>query len=174
MFLLFRAALVTNGSSQARGQIRATAASLHHSHSNMGSESHLWPTPLLTATPYPQSTERGQGLNPHPHGYQLDLFPLRHNGNSKNASFFLYPSPRLLSFCFPHYIFIYISFPDTKQAVALREHDLYPRWKLWLKFHWWSVYPETLCVGRLMEILGTQPDFYFFFRWKIQIFLDCR
>ena len=32
--LLFRAAPATCGSSQARGQIRAVAASLHHSHSN--------------------------------------------------------------------------------------------------------------------------------------------
>ena len=39
--LLFRAALVTYGSFQARGQIRATTASLHHNHSNAGSEPHL-------------------------------------------------------------------------------------------------------------------------------------
>ena len=32
-------------SSQARGQIGAAAASLHHSHSNTGSEPHLQPTP---------------------------------------------------------------------------------------------------------------------------------
>ena len=41
------------GNSQARGQIGAPAASLHHSHSNMGSELHLRPTPQLTATPDP-------------------------------------------------------------------------------------------------------------------------
>ena len=34
--------------SQARGQIRAIAAGLHHSHSNAGSEPHLLPTPQLT------------------------------------------------------------------------------------------------------------------------------
>ena len=33
------------GGSQARGRIRATAAGLHHSHSNTGSEPHLQPTP---------------------------------------------------------------------------------------------------------------------------------
>ena len=27
-------------------------------------------------------TEQGQGSNPHPHGYQSDLFPLRHSRNS--------------------------------------------------------------------------------------------
>ena len=39
------------GGSQARGQIRAVAAGLHHS--NAGSELRLQPTPQLTATPYP-------------------------------------------------------------------------------------------------------------------------
>ena len=43
-FLLFRAAPVAYGGSQARGQIRAAAAGLHHSHSNMGSEPRLQPT----------------------------------------------------------------------------------------------------------------------------------
>ena len=37
-WVFFRAASVAYGSSQTRGQIRATAASLHHSHSNSGSE----------------------------------------------------------------------------------------------------------------------------------------
>ena len=36
--MLFRAEPVTYGSSQARGPVRAAAASLHHSHNNMGSE----------------------------------------------------------------------------------------------------------------------------------------
>ena len=46
LFLLpFRAAPAAYGSSQARNQIRAVAASLHHSHSNMESEPCLWPTP---------------------------------------------------------------------------------------------------------------------------------
>ena len=46
----FRATPVAYGGSQARGRIRATAASLHHSHSNVGSEPHLQPTPQLSAT----------------------------------------------------------------------------------------------------------------------------
>ena len=37
------------GSSQARGQIGAAAASLHLSHSNVGSESHLQPTRQFAA-----------------------------------------------------------------------------------------------------------------------------
>ena len=37
------------GDSQARGQIQAIAASLWHSHSNMGSKPRLRPIPQLTA-----------------------------------------------------------------------------------------------------------------------------
>ena len=40
-FFLFRAAPAAYGSSQARGGIRAAAASLYHSHSNSGSKLHL-------------------------------------------------------------------------------------------------------------------------------------
>ena len=43
-FGLFRATLAAYASSQARGQIGATAASLCHSHSNMESEPRLRPT----------------------------------------------------------------------------------------------------------------------------------
>ena len=41
LFLLYRAAPAAYGGSQARGQIGAIAASLHHSHSNARSEPHL-------------------------------------------------------------------------------------------------------------------------------------
>ena len=50
LFSLFRAIPATYGSSWARGQIRATAASLHHSHSNMGSVPCLQPIQQLMAT----------------------------------------------------------------------------------------------------------------------------
>ena len=53
LVLLFRVPPMASGSSQAEGQIRATAAGLHRSHSNTGFELHLWPTPQLTATPDP-------------------------------------------------------------------------------------------------------------------------
>ena len=49
-FSFFRAAPEAYGSSQARGCIRAVAAGLCHSHSNMGSKTYLQPTPQLTAT----------------------------------------------------------------------------------------------------------------------------
>ena len=68
VFCLFRAIPKAHGGSQARGQIGAVAAGLHHSHSNARSEPHLQPTPQLTATPEPLPTEQGQGLNPGPHG----------------------------------------------------------------------------------------------------------
>ena len=48
-FLFSSAAPMACGGSQARGRIRATASSLHHSHSNAGSEPCLWSTPQLKA-----------------------------------------------------------------------------------------------------------------------------
>ena len=44
-FCLFRATPAAYGDSQARGQIGAVAAGLHHSHSNAGSDPPLHPTP---------------------------------------------------------------------------------------------------------------------------------
>ena len=41
---------MAHGESQVRGPIRDVAAGLHHSHSNTGSEPHLWPAPQLKAT----------------------------------------------------------------------------------------------------------------------------
>ena len=53
-FLLFRGAPVEYVSSQARNQIRATAADLHHSHNNVGSKlCCLQPTTQLMAMPDP-------------------------------------------------------------------------------------------------------------------------
>ena len=66
-FLPFRAAPAAYGSSQARGQIRTTAAILHHSNSKAGYELCLQPTPQLTATMDRQPTKQGQGSNPYPH-----------------------------------------------------------------------------------------------------------
>ena len=52
-FAFSRATPLAYGGSQARGLIGAVAAGLCHSHSNMGSEPRLRPTPQLTATPHP-------------------------------------------------------------------------------------------------------------------------
>ena len=52
-FVFFRVALAAYGGSQARGQIRAVAAGLYHSHSNTESQPHLRPTPQLTAVKDP-------------------------------------------------------------------------------------------------------------------------
>ena len=52
VFLLFLwATSAAYGGSQARGLIGAVAAGLRQSHSNVGSEPHLQPTPQLMATP---------------------------------------------------------------------------------------------------------------------------
>ena len=49
LFCLFRASPTAYGGFQARGQIRATATSLHHSYSNARFKPHLQPTPQLMA-----------------------------------------------------------------------------------------------------------------------------
>ena len=67
LFWSFWATPTACGRSQARGQIRAAAAGLCHNHSNAGSKPCLRPTPQLAAMLGPSSTERGQGLNLHPH-----------------------------------------------------------------------------------------------------------
>ena len=69
LFLLFRAALVAYGGSQARGWIKAAAASLHHSHSIFRAIAMSDLSQVLN--PLSQS----QGLNFHPHGCQSDSFP---------------------------------------------------------------------------------------------------
>ena len=81
-FWLFRATPPAYGSSQARGQVGAAAASLHHRHSKARSQPPLQATPQLTATPDPEPTERGQGSNLHPHGYEWGWLPLSQDGNS--------------------------------------------------------------------------------------------
>ena len=63
-------------------EIGAIAASLCYSHSNLGSQLCLPLTPQLIVTSDPPPMEQGQRLNPHPHGCQLDSFPLGHSGNS--------------------------------------------------------------------------------------------
>ena len=49
-FCLFRVHTVAYGSFQARGLIRAAAADLHHSHSNVGAKLRLQPALQLVAT----------------------------------------------------------------------------------------------------------------------------
>ena len=81
-FGLFRVALVAYGRFPCWGRIGAVATDIHQSHNIVGSEPCLQPTPQLMATQDPWPTERGQGLNLHPHGCYSDLFPLSHNGNT--------------------------------------------------------------------------------------------
>ena len=58
-FCLFRAAYAAYGGSQARGLIGTVTAGLRQSHSSIGSEPHLRPTPQLMARLDPSPTERG-------------------------------------------------------------------------------------------------------------------
>ena len=51
IILLLKAVPMAYGSSQAQGWITAAPAGLHHSHSNMGSEPHLWPISQIMETP---------------------------------------------------------------------------------------------------------------------------
>ena len=53
LFAVSWAALTVYGGSQARSPIGVVATGPHHSHSNIGSEPSLQPTPQLTATPDP-------------------------------------------------------------------------------------------------------------------------
>ena len=66
--LLFRAAPAAYGGSLSRDLVRATPASLRHSHSGVGSEPCLWPAPQLMAAPDPWPTERGRESNLQPLG----------------------------------------------------------------------------------------------------------
>ena len=66
-FFLSRAAPEAYGSSQARGPIGLYTTATAMARSEPG----VQPTPQLMAALDPQPTERDQGSNPHPHGYQL-------------------------------------------------------------------------------------------------------
>ena len=59
-FFFFFQGPTAHGSSQARGWIRAAAAGLRNSYSNVGSEQSPRPTPQLIATPNPWPTARGR------------------------------------------------------------------------------------------------------------------
>ena len=64
LFCLFRVTPAAYGSSQARVQIRATAAGLCHSHSNVRSEPPLQPTLQLTGMPDPLTHWASPGIKP--------------------------------------------------------------------------------------------------------------
>ena len=80
-FVDFRAAPAAYGSSQARGPIRAAAASLRHSHSNVTSLIHR-------ARP---------GVELASSGLQSGSFLLSHDRNSQGGGLFQFPKPQSLS-----------------------------------------------------------------------------
>ena len=98
-FLLFRVTLVAYGSFQARGQIRAAAAGLCHSHSNAGFKPHLWFKMLqLVATPdlnlLREARDRTCILMDTSQVHNL----LSHNGNSKKKKVYLERVDKNISF----------------------------------------------------------------------------
>ena len=96
---LFRAKGATYRSSQARGGIGAVTASLHHSHSNVGSKLHLLPSSQPTAMSDPQPIEPGQGWNLRSHVYQSYSLPLSHNAIPIPILFMI-----LISFYYPLFL----------------------------------------------------------------------
>ena len=78
----FMAKLAAQVSSQARGPIRATAAGLHHSHSNAGSEPHIQPTPKLVVTWTLNSLSKARDRTCILMDASEVLSLLSHNGNS--------------------------------------------------------------------------------------------
>ena len=80
---------VAYGGSQARGQIGALAASLHHSHSNSGSEPSLWPTPQLRATLDPNPLIKARDRTCVLMDTSQFCQPLSHNRNSWLKLFFI-------------------------------------------------------------------------------------
>ena len=92
-FLLFMAAPMAYRGSQAKGRIRAEAASLRHSHNHARSEQHLWPPPQLTVDSG-SLTHSAKPRNKPASSWMSDSFPLSHDGTSK-------PLPLKLSLEFP-------------------------------------------------------------------------
>ena len=73
---------MAHGSSWAGGQTGAAALGLHHSHGNVGYQSHLQPIPQLVAVLEFNPLSEAKWLNPHPHGYGQGSFLLSRNRNS--------------------------------------------------------------------------------------------
>ena len=72
-----------------QGSNQSYSASLHHRHSNAGSEPPLQTTSQLWQCQILNPLRRARESNPHPHGYQLGLFLLSHNGNSLTTDFLM-------------------------------------------------------------------------------------
>ena len=125
-FFLFRATPAAYGGSHARGQIAATTAGLHQSHTHARSELHPWPTPQLMATPVrPLSEATGTCNLVVPSRIGL---PLHCNRNSPD--FFL---PDLLSHkpgTFPWVLLAPVT-PQLSKLHGTRNPISHCLWKLW-------------------------------------------
>ena len=82
-FFLFRASPTAYESSQARGQMGATAAGLRRSQRNLGSELHLQPTPQLMGTLDAQPTSEARDRTCVLMDTSQVCSPLSHKGNSQ-------------------------------------------------------------------------------------------
>ena len=118
------------GSSRAGGRIKAVAAGLHNSHSNTGSEQHLWPTLQVVAMLDPLNEAEDQNCIPTTQCWVCNL--LSHNRNSFFFFFFFFlkthlkkkSEPGCILFLFTSvafqkflkyiYIYIYIPIPVYK------------------------------------------------------------
>ena len=87
-FFLFMAAPTAYGSSQARGWIGAVVASLHNSHSNAGSKTHLQPVLKHAATLNPLTHSARPGIEPASSWILRVLNLLSHNENSERSDSF--------------------------------------------------------------------------------------
>ena len=88
-FLLFRATPAAYGSCQARGQIGATAASLHHA---TATRDLSWSVTYSTAQAtwiFNPFSGQGQGSNPDPQGYQSDCFRSATTGTPESSLLFI-------------------------------------------------------------------------------------
>ena len=105
--MLFRATPAAYGNSQPRGQIRAAAVSLHHSHSNSGSQTSLQPTPQLTAMLDPHPSELLELINEFSKvaGYKINI---------QKLAAFLYTNNEVLRKEYKNTILFKISSPKIK------------------------------------------------------------
>ena len=82
LILFFRAAPMAYGGFQARGWIRAVAASYAREPQQCRIQALFVTYTIALGNAVSLPTEQGEGSNPQPHRSQSDSFPLSHDGNS--------------------------------------------------------------------------------------------
>ena len=148
-FFFLRTPCAAHGSSQARGQIRATAAGLHHSHQRQiwatSSTSHHSPWQRWTLNPWSEARIEATS------SWLLIWFVTRsHNGNSKLAFF---------NWCMQYYI----SFRSTIQNDTFVHHGRVTTVSLVSICHW-SYHSVT---DYILYAVHDIPKTYLFSNWKL-------